>query len=141
MENTLVAKRSITIKASTSKVWNALIDPEMIKQYLFGTTAISDWKVGSSITYRGEWEGKSYEDKGTILRMEPEKLMESTYWSSMSGKEDKPENYIKVTYELFPKGEETTLTISQDNGTAETDDHAGDNWEMVLKSLKELLEK
>ncbi len=48
MKNTFIAKSTITIHAPVSKVWEALINPDLIKQYLFGTQAISDWKVGTS---------------------------------------------------------------------------------------------
>lgn len=63
MKNTFTATASIVIDAPRSKVWNALVDPAMVKQYLFGTTMTTDWAVGSPITYKGEWEGKSYEDR------------------------------------------------------------------------------
>ena len=141
MKKGFIAKASVVINTSASKVWKALTDPEMIKQYLFGTEAISDWKVGSSIIYRGVWEGKAYEDKGTVIRVEQNKLLESTYWSSMSGLADKPENYKKVTYELAADGDGTKLTITQDNNaTEEEKNHSEKNWEMVLGSLKKLLE-
>ena len=63
MENKFTATTSIIVDAPRSKVWNALTDPAMVKQYLFGTTMTTTWKVGDPITYTGEWEGKSYEDK------------------------------------------------------------------------------
>jgi uncharacterized protein YndB with AHSA1/START domain len=63
MKKGLTARTSITIHAPVSGVWEALTEPELIKQYLFGTEAVSDWKVGSSIAYKRVWEGKSYEDK------------------------------------------------------------------------------
>jgi uncharacterized protein YndB with AHSA1/START domain len=138
----LIAKQSITIDAPASKVWDALINPEMIKQYLFGTDAISDWKVGSPITYKGSWDGKAYEDKGTVLNVVDEKLLESTYWSSMSGTSDAPENYKNVRYELIPINNGTILMITQNNNaTEEEKNHSEQNWKMVLNSLKELLEK
>jgi uncharacterized protein YndB with AHSA1/START domain len=142
MSNTLMATSSMTINVPAEKVWEALTTPEMIKQYLFGTTAVSDWKVGSPLIYRGEWQGKQYEDKGTILRMEENKLFEATYWSSMSGKEDLPENYNKVTYELEDLGEDQTkLTITQDNVATEQErEHSEKNWGMVLETLKKMLE-
>src|SRR5260370_13943859 len=98
MNKKFVVKVSRTISASPAKVWEALTKAELIKQYLFGTEAISDWKVGSPIIYKGVWQGKSYEDKGIILKLVPEKVFESTYWSSMAGIPDIPENYKKVTY-------------------------------------------
>jgi uncharacterized protein YndB with AHSA1/START domain len=141
MENTFIAQSSALIDASPSKVWDALINPEMIKRYLYGTEALSDWKQGSPITYKGIWEGKPYEDKGIIKKIEPEKLLQSTYWSSMSGTEDRPENYVLVTYELTGEGDKTRLTITQDNcKTEQSRQHSQDNWNMVLATLKQLLE-
>ena len=49
----LVARKEIVINAEVSAVWDALINPELIKQYLFGTEAISEWKIGSTIVFRG----------------------------------------------------------------------------------------
>lgn len=140
--DSLTAKASVLIHAPVSKVWDALINPEQIKKYLFGTEVTSDWREGSSITYRGSWEGKTYEDKGIIEKIEPEKILRSTYWSSMSGTEDKPENYAVVTYELNKENDGVRLTITQDNcKTEESRQHSEKNWAMVLNTLKDLLEK
>jgi len=142
MNDQFTAKQSIKINASPSKVWEALTNPALIKQYLFGTETISDWKKGSRITYKGVWQGKEYVDGGTILEIIPNKIFKSTYWSSMSGTEDKPENYATVTYELNPEGNSTFLIITQDNiKTKEGKEHSESNWGMVLKTMKELLEK
>jgi uncharacterized protein YndB with AHSA1/START domain len=48
-----VAKSSIMIDAPAAQVWVALVNPAAIKQYMFGTNVISDWKKGSSILWRG----------------------------------------------------------------------------------------
>ena len=142
MSKGLIVKKSIHINADTAAVWDALVNPEKIKQYLFGTETISDWKVGSRITYKGVWQGKTYEDGGTILQLVPEKIFQSTYWSSMSGTEDKPENYSAVTYELFTEGSGTLLTLTQDNcKTEEQQKHSESNWGMVLEGLKKLVEE
>ena len=143
MSDQLTAKSNIIINAPISKVWQALIDPELIKSYLFGTNVTSDFQKGSSITYKGEWEGKSYEDKGTIVAIEPEKRLHTTYWSSMAGKEDKPENYVNVYYELEAAVDgQTKITIIQD-GIPNDDQvkHMEQNWTNVLTSMKELLQK
>jgi len=135
------AKAEITINAPASKVWEALTSPQMIQQYLFGTQVTTDWQVGSPITYRGVWQGKPYEDKGTILQVEPEKLLVSTYWSALSGLANLPENYNTVRYELSGAGGATRLTITQDNNaTAEDASHSEQNWKMVLDGIKKLLE-
>jgi uncharacterized protein YndB with AHSA1/START domain len=142
MKNNITGLVSATISAPPSKVWEALTTPDLIMQYFFGTEAISDWKEGSPLIFRGEWQGKHYEDKGTILKVVPQKLFRYSYWSSMSGIEDKPENYVIVTYELDKKGDDTEIKITQENIPDEKmKDHSEQNWRKVLDGLKELLEK
>ena len=142
MSKKLAAKASVSIKAGADEVWDALTNPDKIKQYFFGTNAISDWKKGSSLKFTGEWEGKKYEDKGTILDSEPGKLFRYTYWSSMGKLEDKPENYATVTYELAAAGDETILNITQDNvETEESREHSESNWQWILTELKKFVEE
>ena len=142
MTNTLTLNTSISINAPKSKVWMALIEPEQVKKYFFGTVLKSEWKVGSAITFSGEWEGKPYMDKGTILEIEMEKVLKYNYWSSFSGTEDKPENYATIGYSLEEKNGETVVSILQDGiKTKEARDHSEQNWKMVMNNLKELLEK
>ena len=141
MNKTLIAKATININAPTSKVWDALTKPDLIKQYMFGTQVTTDWKVGSPITYKGEWNGKAYEDKGKVLQIEPDKLLVSTFWSSLSGLTDIPENYKTVSYELSAEGRGTNLTITQDNNDSQEEaNHSEQNWKMVLEGIKKLLE-
>lgn len=142
MAANIIATASVEINAPASQVWDALINPELIEKYLFGTKAISQWKVGSPIEYTGEWEGKTYHDKGTILQMLPEKLFQHTYFSSMSGLPDLPENYANVSYELDEESGKTRLTVKQENvQSEEAKEHSEKNWKMVLNTLKELLER
>lgn len=141
MDKTFTAQATTTINASASKVWEALTQPALIKQYLFGTDVTTDWQVGSPITYQGQWEGKPYEDKGKILQIEPEQLLVSTFWSSLSGVPDTPQNYKTVRYELSSAGEGTRLTIIQDNNATQDEaNHSEQNWKMVLEGMKKLLE-
>lgn len=142
MSANLIAKASTTIAAPASRVWNALTSPEMIKQYFFGTEAVSDWKEGSTLEFRGEWEGKKYLDKGVILKSEEPKLFQYTYLSSFSNLPDAPENYANISYELLEEDGETMLTIKQENvANEESRKKSEENWAYVLKNLKDLLEK
>jgi uncharacterized protein YndB with AHSA1/START domain len=142
MSKQFVAKAEVTIQAPAGKVWEALTKPELIKQYLFGTNVTTDWQVGSPITYKGEWNGKAYQDKGKILQIQPGKLLVTTFWSSLAGRPDVPENYKTITYKLSAQGSVTTLSVTQDNNdTEEAANHSKTNWNMVLGKLKALLEK
>ncbi len=142
MKSGITGTAIINIDTPVAKVWEALTTPSIIKQYFFGTDAISDWKVGSPLLFRGEWEGKTYEDKGVILDSVPNKLFSYKYWSSMSGIEDKPENYVTITYELHEEAYGTRLQIKQENIPDEKmKAHSEQNWNKVLGDLKQLLEK
>jgi len=138
----LIAKALITVDVPSAKVWNAFVNPKIIKQYMFGTEVISNWIAGSSLVWKGEWQGKQYVDKGTILKMEEERMIQYSHYSPLSGKSDVPENYHTVTVELLKKGNQTAISLSQDNNANEQDrEHSEKNWNMMLESLKKLLEK
>jgi uncharacterized protein YndB with AHSA1/START domain len=133
---------TIDINAPAAKVWQGLTDPELVKQYFFGTNLKSDWKEGSPITFSGEWDGKTYEDKGTILEITPGEYVKYSYWSSMSGTKDKPENYANVSYRVIEKDGVSTLEITQDGIKDEaTKEHSEQNWQMVFGGLKKILEE
>jgi len=138
---TLVASASITIDAPKDKVWDALVDPKAIKQYMFGTNVTSDFREGGPITWKGEWQGREYEDKGTVLQAKPGEVLQYTHFSPLAGLPDKPENYHTVTINLSPDGGGTRVSLSQDNNpTEEEKKHSEDNWKMMLGKLKEYLE-
>lgn len=132
---------SITVNAPAAEVWQALTDPAIVKQYFFGTNVKSDWKAGSPIIWEGEWEGKTYQDTGTILDIDPGKFVKYNYWSSMSGTENKPENYADITYGLSEKDGKTVLTVTQDNiKSKESKEHSEQNWQTVFGKMKEMVE-
>jgi len=137
----LSSKTSIDIHAPAEKVWKALTDAAIVKQYFFGTNVHTDWKKGSPIIWEGEWEGKSYQDKGEILDIDPGKYVKYSYWSSMGGTEDKPENYQNVSYNLSEKDGTTTLTIGQENiKSEEAKKHSEENWQGIFGKMKEMIE-
>jgi uncharacterized protein YndB with AHSA1/START domain len=132
---------SIIIDVDPAIVWDAITNPEIIKQYFFGVEVESDWKVGSPITYKGQWEGKEFVDKGNIIKSEPEKLLLVNYWTSFSGLEDSLENYQNVAYKLEKADHGTKLTIEQDGiPSQESADSSKKNWEATLAEMKKVLE-
>ncbi|MFL5734670.1 MAG: SRPBCC domain-containing protein [Chloroflexia bacterium] len=141
MKNTLIASTQVDINAPVSRVWDALVNPTAIKQYMFGTNVVSNWEEGAPIVWKGEWEGKSYEDKGTILQLKPERVLQYSHFSPLSGQPDVPENYHTVTIELSPAGAGTHVTLAQDNNATEEERrHSEQNWGMMLTGLKKFLE-
>lgn len=142
MSGTLTATVTIELTASPASVWNALITPELIKQYLFGTETECDWKIGSPIFFRGEYNGVKYEDKGVILDIEREKVLRYTYWSSMSGTADLPQNYSVVMFTLARSNSGTRVTLQQEGMKDEkAREHSEQNWRIVLETFKKIVEQ
>jgi uncharacterized protein YndB with AHSA1/START domain len=132
---------SITIDASVDDVWKALTTPELIKQWFFGVDTETDWKVGSPLVHRGEYQGRPYVDKGEIVRFDPPKLLVHTHWSDLSGKPDSPEHYQEVSWALSERDGATELTISERNLPSEEAKAVSEQgWKTVLNNLKDLLE-
>jgi uncharacterized protein YndB with AHSA1/START domain len=141
MSKNLVAKAMVTIDVPVSRVWQALVTPADIKQYMFGTNTISEWGVGSPIFWRGEWQGKPYEDKGVVKLFNPMRALQYSHYSPLSGMPDAPENYHTVTIELSNEGQKTGVTLSQDNNASDEErEHSEQNWGMMLASMKKYLE-
>jgi uncharacterized protein YndB with AHSA1/START domain len=136
-----VATAETEIDAPPNRVWTALTDPEQIQQYMFGSQVETDWRPGSPIVWKGEYDGKQYEDKGEIVEVEPERRLEVTHFSPLSGREDVPENYHTLVYELEERGAKTRVSLSQDkNPTEEAAEHSRANWEQMLAGLKRVVE-
>ena len=138
MSETYFAKVTIDISASLDKVWDALTIPEEIKKYLHGSTTKTDWVVGHPVTWSGEWNSKAYIDKGIVLAYEPKKLITTSHWSPLSGKEDKPENYHIITYELLSNNNQITLTLTQSNSPTQedADNMIKNGWEPMRSRYK-----
>lgn len=141
MSNSFSSTSSIIINAPLEKVWEALTKPELVKQYFFGTDLVTTWEVGAPIFFRGEWEGKSYEDKGTILSFLPMTSFSFNYWSSFSGSPDTLETRQLLEYTVEETSEGVRVAIKQSNvDTQERADHSAKNWDMVLQGLKKMIE-
>jgi uncharacterized protein YndB with AHSA1/START domain len=143
MKHELIVSKSIDINAEPSKVWEALTNPSIIKEYLFGTETITDWNVGGDIIFQGEYEGHKYRDKGIVVENDLNRLLSYRYWSGFSGLEDKPENYSLVTYALVPKGDKITTFTWTQKGFANEDGHKHSEAGMdaFLLTIKEIVER
>ena len=136
-----VARAETEIDAKPAQVWQALTEPDLIEKYMFGSQVVTDWEVGSPIVWKGEYEGKAYEDKGEVVAIEPGKRLEVTHFSPLGGQEDTPENYHTLVYELEERDGVTHVSLSQDNNpTEEAAEHSRANWEKMLAGLKQLVE-
>lgn len=142
-------QNSIIIDAPAAKVWDALVNPEQTKKYMFGCEAVSDWKVGSPLLWNGIHEEKEVTYvKGEIVRIEPGKTLVYTAIDPNGPVRDVPENYLTITYNLVSAAGKTTLSVSQgdyskvENGESRYNEsyNNGQGWQPILEDIKKLVE-
>lgn len=143
MQHDLIVSQSIDVNASPANVWHALTTPEIIQEYLFGTQTITDWQVGSTIIFQGEYDGHIYQDKGVILENKFNERLSYSYWSGFSGLADKPENYATVTYILTRLTDTHTLFTWTQEGyaTQEGYNHSTNGMSAFLEQIKAIMER
>jgi uncharacterized protein YndB with AHSA1/START domain len=149
MSQPLIVRSEITFDAPMARVWDALTNPEMTQQYMFGCQALSDWKIGSPLIWKGTFNGTELVAvKGTIVDIQPGKLLAYTTFDPNSTLEDIPQNYVTVTYTLTPKGNQTLLEVTQGDFAHVADGERryketyndGQGWTPILVEIKKLVE-
>lgn len=135
-----VARAEKDVAASADRVWS-LITTEA-SRVSFGAEVESDWRVGSPVAWRGEWEGKPFEDRGEVVAADPPSRLVVTHYSPLSGAEDRPENHHRIEYLLTPRGDGTRIVLEQDgNPTREAADHSAANWQKMLDAIADIAER
>jgi uncharacterized protein YndB with AHSA1/START domain len=142
MNKDLDVKESIVINGPPASVWGAMTNPVLIALYLYGTQTTTDWKVGSPIKFEGQYGEHTYKDKGVVKINDPLKKLSYSYWSSMSGLEDIPENYFEVTYIIDSIADgKTQLTWHQQGFSSEKGyEHTKTTLPDMLNQIKEIVE-
>jgi uncharacterized protein YndB with AHSA1/START domain len=146
----MIVQNSIAINAPASEVWDALTNGEKTKQYMFGCETVSDWKPGSSLLWRGAYEGKEMVFvKGNIIAIEQGKLLKYTVIDPNASYPHTPENHLTVSYELTENDNGTLLTVTQD-GFEDADEgekrykevyNNGQGWQPILEVIKQQVER
>ncbi len=144
MSKDLTVKKEIILNATISEVWDALTNPQKTKAYMFNCKVVTDWKVGSTITWVGAEDDKEYV-KGNIIQFHEEKFLEYTTFDPNAEIKDDPNNYISVTLQLVPEGDKTLLKVTQGDFSKVSNAQKRYNdtilgWEYALGGLKNLIE-
>jgi uncharacterized protein YndB with AHSA1/START domain len=128
------------ISTTPEKLWNALMDGEMTKQYWGRHKNVSDWKVGST------WKHQDYDDAGVVdivgkvvESTPPRRLVLTWAFPANAAMEAK---HSRVTFEIEPFFDAVRLTVTHDQLEPDSDMLHGitQGWPAVLSSLKTLLE-
>jgi len=144
MAEPFVGRASVTINTSRAQVWDALVNPEKIKRYMPVTSVVSDWRENSPIVWRSEFQDKPFEVRGTVLRSDPERLLEYDHSLPIfraSERGHSSASYQRVTIELRDEGAQTHVSVTEKgNKTRRELEHSEGSWRMVLNGMKALLE-
>jgi len=127
------------INTAPEKVWDALMDNEIIRQYWGNHKNVSDWRVGSTWLHQ-DYDSGTTDIEGKIVEFDPPKRMVLT-WAGANHEllQEKPS---RVTFEIEPFLDVTRLMLTHDELEVDSKMSAGirAGWPKVLSSLKTLLE-
>lgn len=130
----------IYISTTPEKLWRALTDGEMIKEYWGRHRNVSDWKPGSS------WQHQDYDNPaiidvaGKVVESTPPSKLVLT-WAAPADA-DNEAKHSRVTFEIEPFHGEVRLTVTHDRLEPDSPMLHGvtKGWPFVLSSLKTFLE-
>jgi uncharacterized protein YndB with AHSA1/START domain len=137
-----IAKCRIQINNTVDEAWKALVNPEIVEKYMLGSKQLSDWRKGSSIIWKKDFNGRKFEDKGEVLEITPRKSLKYTHYSPASGRPDAPENYQTVSVTLKEKANGTLVELTSDNNASENEKAMTEHiWAYYLQGLKLIMDK
>jgi len=135
------------IATTPEKVWQALVDTDVTRQYWVGPSAecarvnVSDWKPGS------KWEHQRVDGTGTVdivgkvVESAPPRRLVIT-WARPKDADDVA-NHSRVTFDIEPQSDglvRLTVTHADLERDPQMLDGISGGWPKVLSNLKTLLE-
>ena len=139
-----IIQKSIIVNAKPLKVWQALVDPELMSLWMLDSeiTIETDWRVGSPIIIRGDLHNTPFENKGFVLAFEPQQLLVYSHLSSLSALPDIEENYSIIKFSLAPSADQTIVTLTLGNFPTEVIcKHFDFYWNFTLVMFKNIVEQ
>lgn len=127
------------IGTTPAKLWEALTDAALIREYWFDAVVECDWKRGSP--WRMSHPDGRVMDTGEILEIDqPRRIV--IRWQNEWHPDFKAEGPSRCTIELAPQDRAVKLTITHEIDRPESQfiRALADTWPLCLSNLKSLLE-
>ena len=127
------------IRTTPEKLWQALTEPDFIRQYWFNTTVLCSWQKGAPWKMVGA-DG-TLTDSGEILESDPPRRM-VIRWLNEWKPELKAEGFSRCTIELEPVDSAVKLSITHEIERPDSPfiSAVSGGWPRILSNLKSLLE-
>ena len=137
-------EKTVIINADSAAVWSALTEPGLMTQWMgdpeMELEIKTNWKVNCPIIIRG-FNHVQFEVNGTVLQYEPNKKLGYSHLSSISGLEDRVDNYSVLEFNLTPLENQTQLSLAITNFATETIfKHLAFYWQTTIYRIKNLIE-
>lgn len=135
--------KQIEIKTTASHLWKVLTESSYTKQYMFNCSVESDWKLGSSVIWEGEYNGYKAYQQGEVIKVVAGQQLTYSTFDPNQGLADVSENYIHVSYTIHTINDECQLTITNEtfDNNPERMSHINQGWDMVIGSIKSVAEE
>jgi DNA-binding transcriptional ArsR family regulator len=128
----------IYIKTTPQRLWEAITDSEMRRQYSFGVAVTSDWTPGSPYQAVHPEAGVAISEGENLEVDPPRRLVQS--FRALWSEDVKREGTSRVTWEIEPVGDSCRLTVTHDQLREGAHGELYGGWPMILSGLKTLLE-
>jgi uncharacterized protein YndB with AHSA1/START domain len=128
------------IATTPEKVWRALVDSEMTRNYWARHDNVSDWKPGSRWTHQDADNPTLVDVVGIVIESSPPRRLVLS-WANPSDEQNRA-RHSRVTFDIEPMMDAVRLTVTHDELEADSPMLHGisKGWPFVLSSLKTLLE-
>jgi len=143
----LYTEDTIQIKGSMEEVWNALTNPSITPNYMYGCAVESSWKKDDKVLWRNEDDQQVYVT-GFVLEVDAPRKLIYTVFNPFASYPDILENHLSVEYKLEHEGKETILTVIQgdfdavaEGASRYKDATSNEGFLGIMKQIKELVER
>jgi uncharacterized protein YndB with AHSA1/START domain len=129
----------VYIRTTPERLWQAITDPEMTKQYFYGSAIQTNLQPGTPLN-RVRPDGSRMLE-GEVLEVDPpRKLVHTFIFKEPNPADQDPPS--KVTWEITALGEVCKLTLTHEHYRGKSVTYQGTltGWNPVLSGLKTLLE-
>ena len=136
--------KSVTINAEPALIWKTLTNPDLMRKWIgdeeMEIEIFTNWQIGKPIITKG-FHHVRFENTGTVLKFETNRILSYNYLSSISRLPDVPESYTIIEFQLEPVNNQTLLTVSITNFPTETIfKHLNLYWGTTLEIIKKQIE-
>ena len=134
------------IATTPEKVWQALVDPELMRAYWIDPAGdgpahvnISDWQPGSPWEHQRQDDARTVDMVGKVVEITPPSRLVLT-WARPKDADDTTK-HSRVSFDIEPIGDTLIrLTVTHEDLDPQMLDGISGGWPRVLSNLKTLLE-